>query len=46
MINCSATVPLRSKLTKVGGVLVVADIALSGEIKPSHVINSIMLGLL
>ena len=33
-----------TKLTKVGGALVVADIALSGEIKPSHVINSIMLG--
>ncbi|WP_445457006.1 hypothetical protein [Flavobacterium sp. HNIBRBA15423] len=33
-----------SKLTKIGGVLLVGDIALSGDIKPSHVINGIMLG--
>ena len=32
-----------SKMTKVGGALLVADIALSGDIKPSHVINGIML---
>lgn len=35
---------LSTKLTKVGGALLVADIALSGGIKPSHVINGIMLG--
>lgn len=35
---------LSTKLTKVGGALLVADIALSGDIKPSHVINGIMLG--
>ncbi|WP_409417853.1 hypothetical protein [Flavobacterium sp. PS2] len=34
-----------TKLTKVGGALLVADIALSGDIKPSHVINGIMLGM-
>lgn len=36
---------LSSKLTKAGGILIVADIALSGEIKPSHAINTAMLGL-
>jgi RHS repeat-associated protein len=35
---------LATKLTKVGGVLLVGDIALSGDIKPSHVINGLMLG--
>ncbi|MCK6606875.1 MAG: DUF6443 domain-containing protein [Flavobacterium sp.] len=34
---------IASKLTKVGGVLLVGDIALSGDIKPSHVINGAML---
>ncbi len=33
------------KLTKVGGVLLVADIGLSGELKPSHAINATMLGV-
>jgi len=33
------------KLTKVGGVLLVTDIALSGELKPSHAINAVMLGV-
>lgn len=33
-----------SKLTKVGGILIVADVALSGELKPSHAINALMLG--
>jgi len=32
------------KLTKIGGGLLVADIALSGELKPSHAINAVMLG--
>lgn len=32
------------KLTKAGGALLVADIALSGELKPSHAINAVMLG--
>ncbi len=35
---------LAGKLTKVGGVLLVADIALSGELKPSQAINAVMLG--
>ncbi|UII31993.1 DUF6443 domain-containing protein [Fulvivirga ulvae] len=35
---------LSSKLTKIGGGLIVADIALSGELKPSHAINTAMLG--
>lgn len=34
---------LANKLRKAGGVLLVGDIALSGEIKPSHVINGLML---
>ena len=34
-----------SKLTKVGGALLVADIAMSGEIKTSHAINAFMLGI-
>lgn len=33
-----------TRATKVGGVLLVADIALTGEIKPSHAINAAMLG--
>lgn len=36
---------LGSKLTKAGGVLLVADIAMSGELKPSHGINAAMLGI-
>ncbi|MFC4749756.1 RHS repeat-associated core domain-containing protein [Flavobacterium branchiicola] len=36
---------LSTKLTKAGGALLVADIALSGNIKPSHVINGAMLGV-
>lgn len=36
---------LGSKLTKAGGVLVAADIAMSGELKPSHGINVFMLGI-
>jgi hypothetical protein len=36
---------ISNKLTKAGGVLIVADITLSGEIKPSHGINAFMLGL-
>ena len=32
------------RLTKAGGVLIVADVALSGELKPSHAINAAMLG--
>lgn len=36
---------LNSKLTKVGAVLIGADIALSGELKPSHAINGFMLGI-
>ena len=35
---------MSSKLTKLGGALVITDVALSGELKPSHVINSVMLG--
>lgn len=35
---------LSTKLTKVGGALLVADIALFGDIKPSHIINGAMLG--
>lgn len=35
---------ISSKLTKAGGVLLAADIVLSGEIKPSHIINGAMLG--
>lgn len=35
---------LSGKLTKVGGVLLVADVALSGQLKPSHAINAAMLG--
>lgn len=31
-------------MTKAGGALLVADIALSGELKPSHAINAVMLG--
>jgi RHS repeat-associated protein len=36
---------LGDKLTKAGAVLLVADIAMSGEIKPSHAINAFMLGV-
>ena len=36
---------LSGKLTKVGGVLLAADVLLSGELKPSHAINSVMLGV-
>jgi len=36
---------LSSKLTKIGGGLIVADIALSGELKPSHAINAAMIGI-
>jgi hypothetical protein len=35
---------ISSKLTKAGGVLIAADIVLSGEVKPSHIINGAMLG--
>lgn len=35
---------ISSKLTKAGGVLLAADVILSGEIKPSHIINGAMLG--
>ncbi len=35
---------LGDKLTKAGAVLLVADIVMSGEIKPSHAINTFMLG--
>ncbi|WP_343686546.1 hypothetical protein [Chryseobacterium gleum] len=35
---------LGTKLTAVGGALLVADIAMSGEVKPSHWINGAMLG--
>lgn len=35
---------LSGKLTKVGGVLLAADVLLSGELKASHAINSAMLG--
>jgi RHS repeat-associated protein len=34
---------LSGKLTKIGGVLIAADIVLSGELKPSHAINAAML---
>lgn len=33
-----------TKLTRIGGGLLVADITLSGELKPSHAINAFMLG--
>lgn len=33
------------KLTKASGVLLVADIAISGEIRPSHAINGAMIGV-
>ncbi|MBK1896676.1 RHS repeat domain-containing protein [Chryseobacterium paridis] len=36
---------ISSKLTKAGGILLGADIILSGEIKPSHFVNGFMLGL-
>ena len=36
---------ISNKLTKVGGVLIGADILLSGELKPSHAINGLMLGI-
>ena len=36
---------LGSKLTKAGGVLLVTDIAMSGQLKPSHGINIFMLGI-
>ncbi|WP_142785723.1 DUF6443 domain-containing protein [Changchengzhania lutea] len=36
---------LSTKLTKAGGVLIIADIALSGEIKVSHGINGLATGL-
>lgn len=36
---------LAGNLTKAGGVLIVVDIALSGEVKPSHAINAAMLGV-
>lgn len=45
--NIESVSPARkwaSRATKVGGVLLVADIALSGELKPSHAINATMLG--
>lgn len=35
---------IAGKVTKGSGVLLVADIAVSGEIKPSHVINGAMVG--
>ncbi|SEH49533.1 RHS repeat-associated core domain-containing protein [Chryseobacterium culicis] len=35
---------LGTKLTAVGGALLVADIAMSGQVKPSHIINGAMLG--
>ncbi|WP_333615774.1 hypothetical protein [Bacteroides pyogenes] len=35
---------IAGKVTKGSGILLVADIAVSGEIKPSHVINGAMLG--
>ncbi len=34
---------LAGKLTKAGGILIAADIALSGELKPSHAINAALL---
>ena len=34
---------LSTKLSKAGGVLIIADIGLSGELKPSHVINAALL---
>lgn len=36
---------LGDKFTKAGGVLLAADIVMSGEIKPSHAINAFMLGI-
>ncbi|WP_326983431.1 hypothetical protein VUJ46_02470 [Chryseobacterium sp. MYb264] len=36
---------LGNKLTKARGVLLAADIAMSGEVKPSHAINAFMLGI-
>ncbi len=36
---------LGTKLTAAGGVLLAADIAMSGQIKPSHGINAFMLGI-
>ncbi|MDY3344195.1 hypothetical protein PG326_02850 [Riemerella anatipestifer] len=36
---------ISSKLTKAGGILLATDIVLSGEIKPSHLINAAMLGV-
>lgn len=33
-----------TRATKIGGVLLVADIAVTGKIKPSHAINAAMLG--
>ncbi|WP_343644153.1 DUF6443 domain-containing protein [Chryseobacterium sp.] len=35
---------LGTKLTAAGGVLLVADVAMSGQVKPSHIINGAMLG--
>lgn len=35
---------IASKVTKASGVLLAADIAVSGQIKPSHIINGAMLG--
>ena len=36
---------ISTKLTHAGAVLIGADILLSGEIKPSHLINGAMLGV-
>lgn len=36
---------LGDKLTKAGGILLAADIAMSGEVRPSHIINGTMLGI-
>jgi RHS repeat-associated protein len=36
---------LNGVLSKAGGALLIADIGLSGELKPSHAINGIMLGV-
>lgn len=36
---------LSNNLIKAGGSLILADIFLSGEIKPSHAVNGVMLGI-
>jgi len=35
---------ISTRLTKISGVIIIADVALSGELKPSHAINAAMLG--